>query len=79
MEITQIEICRIKLPKHVEEKIYPPEVLEKMSAEIVETGWPTGKELGVKALEDGFEVRASFGWFKAAELAGITTIPCVIY
>lgn len=79
MVITPIEINKIKLPKHVEGKEYPSDVLKQMSAEIVASGWPIGKELGVKAVEGGFEVHASFGWFKAAELSGIKTIPCVIY
>lgn len=79
IEITIIDREDISLPKNVLDKKYPTDVLNKMTEEIKLYGWPKGKELGIRQLNDGYEVHASFAWYKAAELAEIPSIPCVIY
>jgi hypothetical protein len=79
MDIVNIEITKISLPSSAQEKSYPDEVIAQMAEEIKQLGWPKGKELGVKPVNNGFEVNVSFAWFKAGVLSGIKMIPCVIY
>ena len=79
MQITTIEIGKIKLPQSVESKEYLNDVIEKMADEIKLNGWPKGKELGVKEADNDYEVHASFAWFKAGQMANIEKIPCIIY
>lgn len=79
LDITNIDISKISVPVGKESKA-PNDVLQEMADEIKADGWPKGKELGVKELgNEQYEVRASFSWFAAAQLAGVKSIPCNIY
>jgi hypothetical protein len=58
MDIVIIAVEHISLPKNASNA--PSDVLEEMSQEIMQDGWPKGKELGVKDLDGAYEVQASY-------------------
>ena len=74
-----VSIGYLTLPKLVFEREYPESALKTMADEIKLKGWPKDNPLGVKPTKDGFEVRASYAWYKAGVLSGLTEIPCMIY
>lgn len=79
MDIVTIKTSDISLPKAVQAKEYPEQVIDEMAQEIRRYGWPKGKELGVKQIGNRYEVHASFAWFNAGLIASVENIPCVIY
>lgn len=79
MAVTYLDIQQLSLPERAQHQADPSPLLVAKAHERRLQGWPDAHALAVRRTPQGYQVHTSYAWYKAGLLAGVTSIPCLIY